>query len=538
MRATIRATPAAPAAPARPVGQVAQVALAPLTALAMLLTTASCTGTRDDAIPEPDRPAGDLAWEDCSGEPGEVLAPLDLPSGAMSQLTRDVTYECATLAVPRDWADPDGDTFEIALLRARHDDQRDRLGSLLINPGGPGGSGVDLAVYLSFGPAFGGLPTEVTERFDIVGFDPRGVKRSSPVKCFSDADLEQGFGADPDPVTQDEFDAMVADSQRMAQACQAEYGESLGHFSTNQTARDMEAIRRATGGDDGLTYLGFSYGTRLGAVYAHLFPDRVRAMVLDGAVDPAEDPVEASRGQAEGFEQAVDSFAEWCAGTPRECPLQPDARTAISQAIEGARGSPAVGEGGREATPGWIFYAVVAALYSEQTWPVLAAALDQLEGGDPAGVFELADSYAERSPDGEYSNLFDANTAITCADDDSTRGVADVRALQAQWREDYPLFGAPLATSLINCQVWPAEPDPPQVGEADGAPPILVVGTTGDPATPYELAPRMAEVLGVGVLLTYEGEGHTAYPGSACVNDAVAAYLIDLTVPDDGAVCD
>jgi pimeloyl-ACP methyl ester carboxylesterase len=517
----------------------------PRTLLALLVTAvllvAACTGDdpgdAGDPTPEAVQRAGDVVWEPCPEVPGEVLAALELPSGLVDQLTAHMTYECATIDVPQDWAAPEGDTFEIALLRARHNDQGDRIGSLVLNPGGPGGSGVDLAVYLSFGSQFGGLPADLTERFDLVGFDPRGVKRSSPVKCFADEDLDRGFGSDPDPVSQEAFDEMLAESQRMAAGCDEQYGDTLGFYSTHQTARDLDAVRAATG-DDQLTYLGFSYGTRLGAVYAHLFPDRIRAMVLDGAVNPAEERLAASRGQAEGFERALDNFTQWCSERPEECSLQPDARTAITAAIQQARQSPAVGAGGREATAGWVMYAVISALYSQQTWPVLAAAFDQLEGGDPTGVFDLADAYAERSSDGAYSNLFDANTAISCADNDAEFSVAQVRALQSEWREDLPLFGAPLAVGLIGCQLWPAEPDPHPVGEAAGAPPILVVGTTGDPATPYESAAALAEVLGVGLVLTWDGEGHTAYPGTDCVNEVVESYLLELAVPEDGTVCD
>lgn len=502
----------------------------------MILT--GCTLIRgEDDPPDPDAVIEQASWQPCPEVPEQVLAPLELPAGALAQLTSEMTYECATIAVPQDWDDPGGNTFEVALLRARHDDQRDRIGSLVVNPGGPGASGVDLAVYLSFGSQFGGLASEVSERFDLVGFDPRGVKRSSPVKCFSDAELDRSLGADPDPVSDEAFNRLVAESRQMAEGCDEEYGDSLDYYSTVQTARDLEAVRAAVG-DEQLTYLGFSYGTRLGAVYAHLFPDRVRAMVLDGAVDPAEERLAASRGQAEGFERALDNFTKWCAQTPRQCPLEPDARTAITAALEQARRSPAVGEGGREATAGWVLYAVIAALYSQDTWPVLAAAFDQLDGGDPTGVFDLADSYAERSADGEYSNLFDANTAISCADNDSEVSLEQARALQAQWREEFPLFGAPLAVGLVGCELWPAEPDPHPVGAADGAAPILVVGTTGDPATPYESTTALAELLGVGVVLTYEGEGHTAYPGSDCVNETVDAYLIELAVPPDGTVCD
>jgi pimeloyl-ACP methyl ester carboxylesterase len=494
------------------------------------LVAAGCTGTRDITT-------GTADWQPCPEVPKQVVGHL-VPPAFVDQLTADMTYECATIHVPRLWSDPDGGTFDVALLRARADDQRDRIGSLLVNPGGPGGSGVDLAVFLSFGAMFGGLPPELTRRFDIVGFDPRGVARSSPVECFSDADLEESFGADPDPATAREIDRMLADSQRMAEICGAKYGADLGRYSTHQTARDMDAIRRAVG-DERVTYLGFSYGSLLGAVYARLFPDRIRAMVLDGAVDPGQDRVSRSQGQAEGFEQALDNFATWCAqAAAGECPLGEEARAAVVAALDGARRSPAVGDDGRQASTGWVFYAVLSSLYSQQSWPVLAAAIDQLAGGDPTGVFDLADAYLTRTPDGAYSNQWDANTAISCADGGAPElSVAQVRELQAEWRAQYPLFGGPAALGALGCAHWPAEPDPYPTGAATGAPPILVVGTTGDPATPYESTRRLADLLGVGVVLTFQGEGHTAYPGDACVSETVNAYLLDLTVPDDGTTC-
>ncbi|SCL31426.1 alpha/beta hydrolase fold [Micromonospora inyonensis] len=457
----------------------------------------------------------------------------------------DMRYECARVAVPRRWnttgqpatATPGGGgTFEIALLRARSTKQRDRIGSLLVNPGGPGGSGVDTAVYLSFGEQFGGLPTSVTERFDIVGFDPRGVARSSPVECISDADLDASFGYDPDPESTAAFDGLVALNQRIGRACGTRYGGQLSLYGTEQAALDMDVVRAAVG-DEKLTYLGYSYGTLLGAVYAQRFPERVRALVLDGAIDPRQGAVAASESQAKGFERAFDNFVRWCAGNADRCPLAPDARAAVTSAIDKARVSPVRGAEGREATSGWVFYAVISSLYTEQGWQELARAIDQLAQGDPAGVFRLADAYAGRNPDGTYRNLFDANLAVNCVDDEEKPSLKRIRQLQGQWREAYPLFGPALAVGLLTCANWPATPDPYPTGKADGAPPILVVGTTGDPATPYEQTPALAAMLGVGRVLTWEGEGHTAYPQTSCVTDAVDAYLIDLTVPPEGLRC-
>ncbi|MEW2380603.1 alpha/beta hydrolase [Micromonospora sp. NPDC047707] len=453
-------------------------------------------------------------------------------------------YECATIEVPSNWGTGTGATsgpgasmtFEIALLRARSTKQHDRIGSLVINPGGPGGSGVDTAVYLSFGPALGGLPTAITDRFDIVGFDPRGVARSSPVKCILDVHLDETFGYDPDPRSQQAFDRFVALNQRIGQGCGDKYRDRLVLYGTEQAARDMDAVRAAVG-DDKLTYLGYSYGTLLGATYAQLYPQRVRALVLDGAVDPRLGLVASSENQAKGFERAFDNFSRWCAANAGRCPIAPDARAAVTGAIDKARVSPIRGDGGRDATPGWIFYAVVSSLYTEEGWQELAEAIDQFEGGDATKVFDLADAYTGRDENGRYSNLFDANLAVNCADEEEKPSREQIRQLQTRWRQAYPLFGPALAVGMLTCAEWPGGRDPYPTGRAEGAPPILVVGTTGDPATPYEQTPALAGMLGVGRVLTWEGEGHTAYPQTSCVTAAVDAYLISLTVPREGLRC-
>jgi pimeloyl-ACP methyl ester carboxylesterase len=466
-------------------------------------------------------PAGAVHWQSCP----------EVAKAALGKVPKNVTYDCGKVGVPQDWGNPGaGNTFGIALMRARATNQRDRIGSLVVDPGGPGGSGVDLAAYLSIG-----LPAEITQRFDIVGFDPRGVGRSDEVKCFSDADLDTSFGADPDPVSQADFDKAAAFAKKMTQGCADKYGDGLRLFSTEQAARDMEAIR-STLGDSKLTYLGYSYGTLLGAVYAQLFPTRIRAFVLDGAVDPTLDSVAAGEAQAKGFEHAFDNFADWCKNNASKCPIAPDARAAVTSAIDSAKTRPVTGSGGRSATSGWVYTAVISSLYSEDEWMPLATAIDNLHKGNPTGVFRLADSYAERDPQGHYSNLFDANAAVNCTDDKSVPSLDQIRTLQGQWRQKYPLFGASTALDLL-CAQWPGKRDPYPTGKAAGAPPIVVVGTTGDPATPYEQTPKLANMLGVGVVLTWQGEGHTAYPQTRCITDAVNRYLVDLTPPAPGTTC-
>jgi pimeloyl-ACP methyl ester carboxylesterase len=512
--------------------RAARVAVVFAVVLAVALAVGGCTapGTRLVST------AGRIAQPSAAAAPSPSIPPAnwapcpDVWRGVLDRQPANVSFDCATIRVPQNWAHPgDGPTFDIALVRGRATEQRDRIGSLLINPGGPGASGFDYAVYRATS-----LPAEITRRFDIVGFDPRGVGRSSPVRCFSDADLDTNFAADPDPVTQQDFDVSVALSRRFAQQCGDRYGATLPLFSTEQAARDLEAIRLAVG-DPKLTYLGYSYGTLLGAVYAQLFPASVRALVLDGAIDPMLHSEAAMENQARGFELAFNDFATWCAKTPAECAVAPDARAAVVNALQQARLSPVPGKG-RNATAGWVFTAVLAALYNQSGWRVLANALRDLRGGQPSLLFALADSYADRDPNGHYSNLFDANAAVNCTDSDDTPTLDRIRVLQAQWRVKYPIFGPAMALNLI-CAQWPGKHDPYPTGPAAGAPPVVVIGTTGDPATPYEQAPALAKMLGDGTVVTWQGEGHTAYPRTRCVTDAVDRYLVDLKVPAEGLTC-
>jgi pimeloyl-ACP methyl ester carboxylesterase len=485
------------------------------------------SGVPGSPTPSTSSSVGPITWSPCQELFRTVLG-RDFPN---------VKLECGSVKVPQDWTAPDagtaayqGATFDIAVVRGRATGQRDRIGSLLINPGGPGASGLEYGVYRSVT-----LPAEVTRRFDVIGFDPRGVGRSATVKCFSDADLDANFGGDPDPVSQADFDASVSLARRLAQACGDKYGDALRLYSTEQTARDMDALRVALG-DEKLSYLGYSYGTLLGAVYAQLFPKNVRALALDGAVDPTQTSVTSAENQAKGFERAFDNFAAWCQRNAADCPIAPNARAAVIAALQSGRTSPVRGGDGRMATAGWIFTAIIASLYDESYWRPLAMAVNGLKQGRAGGVFQLADGYLSRDQAGHYSNLFDVNATVNCTDDEKTPTVEQIRTLQDQWRAKYPLFGASMALNLI-CAQWPGKRDPYPVGPAIGAPPIVVVGTLGDPATPYEQTAALANVLGVGVVVTWQGEGHGAYPQTTCVTEAVNRYLIDLRVPAANLVC-
>jgi pimeloyl-ACP methyl ester carboxylesterase len=474
------------------------------------------------AEPSGSAAAGQARWRSCDDTAKEITG---------GQANSQFRFSCATVRVPQDWAHPARGTFDVALIRARATNQGNRTGSLLVNPGGPGASGVETAVYLSYG-----LPTEVARRFDLVGFDPRGVGRSTEVACIPDRTKDELAAADPDPVTDAAFRVQVDLVTRASAGCGRKYGPTLGLFNTEQTARDLDAVRAAVG-DAKTTYLGYSYGTLLGAVYAQLFPRRIRALVLDGAVDPTATPVQSSEGQAVGFERAFDDFAADCRRRGSACPIGPDARATVTRVLAAVRARPPRARDGREVTAGYVVTGIVASLYSQSQWTALGRAIADVAKGDGNRILALADEYNQRRADGTYTNLMEANTAVACADEAAPTTVAESRRLQGAWRSRYPLFGAALANSLLTCAVWPTTHDPYPTGPARRAPPIVVVGTTGDPATPYENTPKLAAMLGTGAVLTWEGEGHTAYPQTACVVRAVDAYLLNLTVPRSGLHC-
>jgi pimeloyl-ACP methyl ester carboxylesterase len=500
-------------------------------ALATALGLAGCTSPTirwDNGSDTASGPAvGTVPWRDCRSSAQELSS---------RALSRDLSYDCGTVTVPQNWLTAkdgkatDGKTFNLALIRIRAKNQHDRLGSLLTDPGGPGGSGIEFAV--------GRAPdmTDLLKRFDLIGFDPRGVGQSAAVDCFTDADLDAYFGADPDPRTDAEYTAVVAINRKLDAACTNKYGDALALYSTEQAVHDMDAIRVAVG-DPKMTYLGFSYGTLLGAVYSKIFPRNIRALVLDGVVDPQQQPTPAAESQAKGFERTFAGFSDWCTKqTESTCPIKADPRGAVLTALNQARANPLKGQDGRRATSGWVLYAVVRAMYGQDAWPYLAKAIDNLSHGDPNLTFLLADDYAERV-DGHYNNMFDAFTTISCTDYDQFPTLEAIRTLQSQWRAKYPIFGGALATGLIGCSVWAAKHDPYPVGPATGAPPIVLVGTTGDPATPYEQTARTAQELGNGTVITWQGQEHTAYFSSDCIRSAVDDYLIDLRQPATGLTC-
>jgi pimeloyl-ACP methyl ester carboxylesterase len=506
-----------------------------LLAVLPLLLVGCDAFTEADQLPEPS----------LSPSPMESSDPDDEPSDDQVQLARyyeqdvdwtgcDGTAECARVEVPLDYTDPDGATIELSVLKVSAGNKKQRVGSLLVNPGGPGASGVDYASNAQsyFGP-------EVQQAFDIVGFDPRGVGRSTPVQCVSDARLDAFVAADPDPDTKAETrraDALLAE---FGEGCVEESGELASHMSTEEAARDID-ILRAVVGDAKLSYFGASYGTFLGATYADLFPDRVGRMVLDGALDPSLSSLDLNLVQAKGFETALRAYVGHCVDAG-SCFLG-DSVDAGTRRIRGLLDSvedKPLPAGGRKLTVGNAVLGIWAPLYNEDYWSILDTALKAAFAGDGSTLMSLSDAYVSRGPDGYVDNSLEALYAVNCLDHDDAIDSSQVQQFLPRFEKVSPTFGAIFAYSLSSCSQWPISTGRvPGPIDAAGAAPILVIGTSRDPATPLEWAEALASQLESGVLVRRDGDGHTGYlAGNDCVDSAVESYLVSGTVPDGTVDC-
>lgn len=453
-------------------------------------TTTTTSATADGGAPT-EAPAPTVAWERCG------------------------TAECATVAVPMDHGEPAGATIDLAVLRLPA--RGDRIGALFVNFGGPGSGAVDLL------PTFP-VPADVRERFDVVAVDPRGVGGSTALDCGLDPD--ELYAVDPTVEDDADVDALVAVSEAYAADCAASRGELLDHVGTRDVARDLDLIRAGMG-DERIDFLGYSYGTAIGQAYAELFPERVRTMVLDGVVDPAPDGIDVAEQQARGFETAL---ARWAAGCRDRagCDLD-DPIAAVDDVLALAEsGIPA---GGDELGPGEVAIGLAMPLYTTGLWPALDEAVADALDGDGSAMLGLAQQYL-RLVD------FSAYFAVSCLDSawpDTTEehlAAAERAATQA------PRFGEAIVNDYLRCAVWPATSDPLGPITARGSPPILVVSTTGDPATPHENAVAVADRLADGVLVTRDGDGHTiVFQGDGCIDAIVIAYLLDEVVPPPGSRC-
>ncbi len=449
------------------------------------------------------------------------------------------SFQCATLTVPVDYAQPAGETIGLALVRLPASKPSQRLGAMVINPGGPGSSGVDFArgARSVFTPA-------VLAAYDIVGFDPRGVQRSAPVQCLNDKKFDELLAVDGTPDTVAEENALVQTDLQFSRACATAPADVLAHISTPESARDIDILRAALG-EQKLTWFGFSYGTMLGATYADLFPQRVARMVLDGPVDPSLSIIELNHGQAKGFELALRHFVENC-DTQADCPLPGGTQAgmdSIASFFQDLDAHPLpTGDPARPLTQALAQSAVLTFLYfpAYGDWDVLREGLASAYAGDGSVLLDALDQRNQRTSSGHYkNNLTAAYLSVNALDDATRQTVPQTRVLASQWAKEVPVVGAIFAWQGMSYTDWPVPAtSQPHELHAKGAAPILVVGTTYDPATPYPWAQSLAKQLDSSTLLTRVGDGHTGYgKGSSCTDQAVDRYLLAGVMPAVGTVC-
>lgn len=475
--------------------------------LAALLLLTSCATEPKPLSSLTEYETQELKWRDCYGD-----------------------YQCSNLLVPIDYADLSVGAFSLALLRYQARDQDRRIGSLVVNPGGPGASGVQYAYN-----AENIVSPEILERFDIVGFDPRGVGDSAAIKCLNDAETDASFAADSKPDNETEFALFISDVRDYFAKC-AENTKYLYDYSTLNSARDLEVLRLVLG-DQKLNYLGKSYGTYLGTLYAELFPESVGRFVLDGAVDPNSNNREAILGQATGFESALNAFISNCLKRS-DCALNKDLPTARNQVIEllaKTAITPLKSKSGRAVTESLVLVGIASALYdSESDWPVLRNAFKEAILGSGESFLTLADQYAGRQEDGSYlGNENDALQVIDCLDQKEIETISAFKKGVAEFAEKAPIFGPYLAYSGLACRYLPNLDSMEQIEiKSLDTKPILIVGTTRDPATPYKWAQSLAKIFSSAVLITLDGDGHTGHGrGSNCVDSAVDRYLLTGATP-------
>jgi pimeloyl-ACP methyl ester carboxylesterase len=483
-------------------------------ALASLLLLTSCGAAKPEPLSSlTEYQTQELEWRDCYGN-----------------------FQCSNLLVPINYQDLSIGALSLALLRYQALDQDRRIGSLVVNPGGPGASGLDYAYN-----AENIVSPAILERFDIVGFDPRGVGESSPIKCLNDAETDASFAADSKPDNDAEFAELIREAKDYFAKCAANT-EHLTEYSTLNSARDLEILRSALG-DKKLNFLGKSYGTYLGTLYAELFPDNVGRFVLDGAVDPNADNRESALGQAVGFESALNAFISDCLKTSA-CAFTgslQNGRNQIADLLEKTSNSPLKSKSDREVTESLVLLGIASALYdSESGWPVLRDAFKEATLGSGESFLKLADKYAGRQEDGSYlSNENDALQVINCIDQNELENISTFKKGAVEFAEKAPIFGPYIAYAGYACRYLPnlSSVEHVEITTLETEP-ILIIGTTRDPATPYKWSQALAKIFSSSTLISLDGDGHTGHGrGSTCVDSAVDHYLLTGATPKSALFC-
>ena len=441
-------------------------------------------------------------------------------------------FQCGYVTVPIDYSNPStSDTIRIALVRKRATDPSKRIGSVLTNPGGPGASGID---YLRQAAS---SMTNLNKRFDLVGFDPRGVGQSAPIRCLDAAGRENYDSLDGVLDDPQEKQAAIQADKDFATACARKSGKLLPYVDTVSAARDMDVMRAALG-DAQLTYLGLSYGTYLGQVYAQLFPTHVRALSLDGVVDPNISPNDLQLLQVRSFQSNLDAFFAYCRSNASCLYARSGDPAAKLRALLQHLDTTPMAVGSRLLTRALALYGVGVTLYNQSFWKYLDQGLTATDQGNGTILMALSDAYLGRQADGSYDNEVEANWAVNCLDRPVPTEVTAYDALGPSYTSASSVFGPFFQYGNLQCAFWPVKATG-KVGPitAEGAPPILLVGGTNDPATPYAWAQSVHRQLAGSVLLTRRGNGHVSYDKSACIQAAEDAYMISLTLPAPGTVC-
>ncbi len=473
---------------------------APSTASSTTTTVAGATttvpaggdssGFPSNWVPKP------ISWSTCKGHSG---------------------FQCGTLVVPLDWSQPDGAQINLAVARQRATGSR--IGSLIANPGGPGASGLDFLFDQPF-------KAPLHQRFDLVSWDPRGVGRSTHLQCGSA--VKPFLHLDPSPDTPAEQTAIDNAAMAIAQQCQQEDSNLLAHLGTDDTARDLEALRIALG-DPKLTYYGFSYGTYIGERYLALFPTHVRAIVLDGVVNPTEDLPALLKGQTVAMTAAIGRAFASCS-QDANCHLS-NPQATYDKVRDEVETNPLPTGTSRPLGPAELATGAIYATYDPQLWSSLDEALQEAADGDGSGMSQLADGYYDI---GDWTAYAD----ITCIDMNHPVGAAAYQSFVSSLEAISADFGGSIGNEMLPCAFWPTPSQPHNEPiPAPQSPNILIVGNTGDAATPYQDAQYVASMLTHGHLVTYHGQGHTSYGRDDCIDAVIHAYLINLTVPPQDPEC-